>query len=50
MCIFGRTGSGKTVTGMVIAKELTAIGGISVLVLDRTGATRRLRLCLYQST
>jgi hypothetical protein len=37
MCIFGRTGSGKSVTGMVIAQELSAIGGISILVLDRTG-------------
>ncbi|MGD0638686.1 MAG: DUF87 domain-containing protein [Nitrososphaerales archaeon] len=37
MCVFGRTGSGKSVTGMVIAKELSAIGGVSILVLDRTG-------------
>jgi DNA helicase HerA-like ATPase len=36
-CIFGRTGSGKSVTGMVIASELNSLGGVSVLVLDRTG-------------
>ena len=36
-CIFGRTGSGKSVTGMVIASELHTLGGVSVLVLDRTG-------------
>jgi DNA helicase HerA-like ATPase len=41
MCIFGRTGAGKSVTGMVIASELCAMGGVSVLVLDRTGEFSR---------
>ena len=40
-CIFGKTGSGKSVTGMVLAKELSALGDISVLILDRTGEFAR---------
>ena len=36
-CIFGRTGGGKSFTGMVIAYELGAIGGVSALILDRIG-------------
>ena len=37
MCIFGRTGAGKSITAMVLASELHSIGHASVVVLDRTG-------------
>jgi DNA helicase HerA-like ATPase len=37
MCILGRTGGGKSFTAMVIARELAVLGGVSILILDRTG-------------
>jgi Helicase HerA, central domain len=40
-CIFGRTGAGKSVTAMVLASELHSIGGVSVVILDRTGRFAR---------
>lgn len=41
VCIFGRTGAGKSITGMVIASELARLGGISIVILDRTGEFSR---------
>ena len=41
MCIFGRTGVGKSVTAKIVAGELLAAGGSAVLVLDRTGEFAR---------
>jgi hypothetical protein len=41
MCIFGRTGAGKSITAMVLASELHSIGGVSVVILDRTGRFAR---------
>ncbi|MDA4132537.1 MAG: ATP-binding protein, partial [Thaumarchaeota archaeon] len=35
VCILGKSGAGKSVTGMILAQQLSQL--CSVLVLDRTG-------------
>lgn len=37
VCILGRTGSGKSFTGLVLAHGLYELGDIATVILDRTG-------------